>query len=394
MNTFDFCCGLIIFLIICCGICGNVLSFIVWTKGRRCKKLPGGIYLRALTVSDTIALCIPAMNEAISLVSSVNPKLENDFLCKLEIVGRHFGLMVSSWIIVSFTLDRTVAIFRPATPKKLISTKGTIALMVIIFLVNFVLNLPYGIVHEATQTAVTQSSGPAAEPQMAINLSDRHRNESDSLTTVSFETETIIVGYKKQCLADRSSFFHYANWYHIWFMDVFLIFIIPFTLMTGSNLTVLYFIVTRKHSTMKKLDKKIKAVTMRAVTISVMHCVTSGAFSMSVLIPGFLTRAFSVKYSDEYYISKITLILAILNHSINFLLYSVFGSEFRRDLTDLIRKKPSTVHPDASTHQRNGVSGEDKSAVRDSSQYKIGDESKSAGDETKTGKTSTSAMFA
>ena len=111
MNTFDFCSGLILFLIIIFGIVGNALSFVVWSKGRRCKKLPGGIYLRALAVSDTTALAIPALNEAINLVSQFNPRTELGFFCKLEIVGRHFGLLVSSWIIVCFTIERTVVIF-------------------------------------------------------------------------------------------------------------------------------------------------------------------------------------------------------------------------------------------------------------------------------------------
>ena len=126
MNGFDLFCGILIFLIIGFGICGNVLSFLVWTKGRRCKKLPGGIYLRSLAVSDTIALLIPAFNEAITLVTPlVDTKDEHNFLCKLEIAGRHFGLMVSTWIVVSFTLERTVAIFKSAATTNLVSRKGT-----------------------------------------------------------------------------------------------------------------------------------------------------------------------------------------------------------------------------------------------------------------------------
>ena len=132
MNGFDLFCGILIFLIIGCGICGNVLSFLVWTKGRRCKKLPGGIYLRSLAVSDTIALLTPAFNEAVTLVSPLSTKDENDFLCKLEIVGRHYGLMVSTWIIVSFTVERTVAIFRTTATSILLSKKGTITLMVVL----------------------------------------------------------------------------------------------------------------------------------------------------------------------------------------------------------------------------------------------------------------------
>ena len=354
MDVFDFCSGLILFFIIIFGIVGNALSFIVWTKGRRCKKLPGGIYLRALAVSDTTALLIPAMNEAISLLSSVNPKHEISFICKLEIVGRHFGLLVSSWIIVFFTVERTIAIFRPTVSTGLISKTATITLMVIIFIVNLMMNFPFGVVYDIAEKTTTQSFGSTLD----TNYSARPENES-------LETETVVT--KRICTADRSNFFNYLNWYHIWFMDWFLIFIIPFALITGSNLTVLYLVVSRKNTSQTKLGSKVKGVTMRAVTISIMHCVTTGPFSISVLIPGYFSRALSVKYSQEYYINRVCLVLAFLNHAINFVLYSFFGSEFRRDCADIIWKKSSAVHPDGQTTPRpNGFTGEDKSVNGDS----------------------------
>ena len=370
MNGFDVCGGTILFLIICCGICGNLISLLVWNKGRRCKKLPGGIYLRALAVSDTIALCIPATNEAINLVSEFNPREESHWFCKVEIIGKHFGLLVSSWIIVAFTVERTLAIFRPGGQTSLISQKGTIILMIIIFLVNFILNFPFGVIYGMTETAITRQASPASLSTMELTQT---RNTSDSYTTEAVETATVIVGYKRRCTADRANFFHYLNWYHLWFMDAFLIFIIPFGLMTVSNLMVLYFITSRKNTARSKIDNKIKAVTMRAVTISVAHCVTSGGFAMSVLIPGFLKTAFGVKYSQEYYINKVFLILAFLNHSINFILYSFFGTEFRRDCTELFRKMSSRVIPGGVRPL--GTTGDDITGTDDSRMNKTGENS-------------------
>ena len=370
MDVFDFSCGLILTLIICCGIFGNVLSFLVWTKGRRCKKLPGGIYLKALAVSDTFALVIPALDLAVSLLSGHDPAKEYNFICKLEITGRHFGLLVSSWIIVCFTLERTLAIFRPASAFDLIDKKGMLVLMTFIFTVNFCLNFPFGVVYGVTEEAIVQHTGSNS------NLSRSQWNISDNFTTDSFETGTVIVGYKKRCSADRSSFFHYLNWYHIWFMDVFLIFIIPFGIMTASNFMVLYLVVSSKNSTQSKLDSKVRAVTMRAVTISVVHCVTSGPFAMGVLIPGYFDRALSVKYSQEYYISRVTLILAYTNHAINFLLYSFFGSDFRRDCTEIIKKKPTRVHPEGSNlRPSGGLTVDDRAGTENSRLNKTGENS-------------------
>ena len=352
MDAFDICTGLILFIIIIFGIIGNALSFIVWTKGRRCKKLPGGIYLRALAVSDTTALLIPAMNEAISLVTTFNPKHEISFFCKLEIVGRHFGLLVSSWIIVYFTVERTIAIFRPTLSTGLVGKAATITLMAAIFVVNLMLNFPFGVVYDVAETTTTQSTGLDS-------------NNSTATGNGSWETETLVT--KRICTADRSNFFNYLNWYHIWFMDWFLIFIIPFALITGSNLTVLYLIISRKNTSQTKLGSKVKGVTMRAVTISVMHCITTGPFSISVLIPGYFSRALYVKYSQEYYINRVCLLLAFLNHAINFVLYSFFGSEFRKDCAEIVFKKQSSVYPEGQPSSRiNEHTGDDKSMTMDS----------------------------
>ena len=345
MHAYDFCAGIVLLLIIVFGICGNILSFLVWTKGRRCKKLPGGIHLRALAVSDTLALCIPAVNETITLVSEYSPKDEFDFFCRLEIVGRHFGLLVSSWIIVCFTLERTLAMFRPGKPTYLISKKGAITIMTLIFVVNFFLNLPYGVVYGETETPITESKTSAGHAELDQFINNSAINDSDNYTTEVPNTVTYVVGYKKSCSADQASFFHYLNWYHIWFMDAFVIFIIPFSLITASNLIVLFLIISKRSMAHNHLDAKIRAVTKRAVTISISHCITSGGFSMAVLFPGYLYKAFNVKYSQEYYISKVTLILAFANHSINFLLYSFFGSDFRQDCKELFRVKSPRVHP-------------------------------------------------
>ena len=353
MNGFDLFCGILIFLIIGCGICGNVLSFLVWTKGRRCKKLPGGIYLRSLAVSDTIALLTPAFNEAVTLVSPLSTKDENDFLCKLEMVGRHYGLMVSTWIIVSFTVERTVAIFRTTAATILLSKKGTITLMVVIFVVGFIMNLPYGIVYEITQVAETNRS---VHP-FSLKQSEELGNNS----SMSLGSRAMTVGYRRKCSADKVSMFHFENWYHIWLMDVFMIFIIPFTLMTGSNLVVVYFLVARKTSMVTKLDSKIRAVTIRAVAISVMHCLSSGSFTMSTLFPEFLDKAFNVKHSNEYYGYHITLLLAYINHAVNFLLYSFLGTDFRRDCSDFYHKKALIVHPEGLSQQQSKSRGDGQS---------------------------------
>ena len=357
MNAFDLCSGLILTLIICSGIVGNVISFLVWTKGRRCRKLPGGIYLRALAVSDTVALCIPAFNEAITLMTEYNPANNYDFLCRLEITGRHFGLMVSSWIIVCFTVERTLAIARPTTSSNLLSKKGTMVIMIAIFVVNFIMNLPFGIVYGHTTKQIVQPSAQVTD------LSGNDRNST---------VDQSVVVYKNVCSADRASVFHLLNWYHIWLINAFLIFVIPFGIITLSNLVVLYLVNSSRRTTRLKMGSKIRAVTVRAVTISVTHCVTTGGFSMLALIPGYLDRALNIKNSQEYYMRIINLVLSYVNHAVNFILYSFFGSDFRRDCAEVLFKRSALVHPARSmVRPSGGMARDGKPGTGDSQPNKI-----------------------
>ena len=89
--------GIVLLIIIVLGVAGNTVSMLVWSKGRRCSRSPCAIFLRALAVSDTFALCIPALNEAVGLIVGVYPNHQNVVICKIEVFGRHFGLLVSSW---------------------------------------------------------------------------------------------------------------------------------------------------------------------------------------------------------------------------------------------------------------------------------------------------------
>ena len=328
-----FCLGVILSCAIFLGIVGNLMSYFVWTKDRRCKKLPGGVYLKALVISDTIALCIPATNEAIILLTRNDPRKNNLFFCKMENVGRHFGLLVSSWIIVCFSIERTMAIVKPRKTVALTDKQRIIVIVLGIFIVNFLLNLPYGIVYHIMKNAgesTWTSSFNTTSNHNFSEINDSNANGGGNVTS-----------YKFICGSDPASLFAFLNWYHIWFMDFVLIFIVPFTLITLSNITVLVLSIAQKNK-LNGQGSRTFAVTSRAIAVSVVHCLTTGPFSILVLIPEFSDRALKV----HYFITKVSVVLVYMNHSLNYVLYSVFGTDFRRDCLELICKKSSTVYPE------------------------------------------------
>ena len=56
LHTYKFVAGMIFILIITFGIAGNVISFVIWLRGDRCRIFQISVYLVALSVTDTIVL--------------------------------------------------------------------------------------------------------------------------------------------------------------------------------------------------------------------------------------------------------------------------------------------------------------------------------------------------
>ena len=385
--------GLILFIIIVLGVAGNGISMLVWIKGRRCRKSPCAIFLRALSVSDTFALCIPALNEAVGLIVGAYPNHQNIIICKTEVFGRHFGLLVSSWIIVFFSIERTLSVLQPLKQRWWDNKRNSAKLICGIFIFVFVLNIPYAFVYDivpveyshnrslAPTTNADTDNVPGQNRSINSENFDRRRQDhnvkteckkrSFNLSALEGDTDIANVGAKNvslddttdiweirdamtitenntrkgaECGSNPSSLFSFYNWYHIWLMDFALIFVLPFTIITACNVTVIYFIVClRKDLSSAMGSRRALAVTKRAIAVSVMHCITTGPFSVFVLIPGLAEKAFGVKYSTEFYLLTGVMIFAYLNHGINYILYSVFGSDFRRDCVELFRLRPVSL---------------------------------------------------
>ena len=93
-------------------------------------------------------------------------------------------------------------------------------------------------------------------------------------------------------------------------------------------------------------DSLRNGVTARALAISLVHVISSAPFSIAVLVPGFVENAFVRETGYYYYVGMVASFCTYLNHGCNFVLYSFFGTDFRRDTADLFGIKPSGVLPE------------------------------------------------
>ena len=333
-KTFDLGIGLCLICMICLGMIGNIISFLVWKIGRRCKNLPGGLYLRALAVADSMVLCISATDRASGFLTEVRPRNLNIVFCKVETTLFHFGLILSSWIVVCFTTERTIAVCKIKRSKKWMGKTTTVSIIIFLTTISFLVNLPYTIGCKLLfmpdgkyyHVTVVTSNVDVVHP---LN----HTNE----TNISEKFE--------YCGADPSSFiYQHEKSYHFWFLDFVLIFAVPSAIITVCNIIVLCKIAFHRKKLSK--DPRWNGVTARALAVSLVHVISSAPFSIAVLVPGFVENAFVRETGYYYYVGMLASFCTYLNHGCNFVLYSFFGTDFRRDTVDLLGRKPSGVLPE------------------------------------------------
>ena len=332
-RDFDVGIGLCLAFLICFGVTGNIISFLVWSKGRRCKNQPGGLYLRALAITDSVVLCISATDKATGLLFEMRPRNLNILFCKVETTTLHFGLIASTWIVVCFTAERTIAMCRLKSSAMWTSKKTSISVILLIIIVSFLLNIPYAVGCKL----LIKSDGKYSHTSVVTSDMEAF-SDSDNIT------QTFIY-----CGADPRSFiFVHEKEYHFWFLDFVLIFIIPTIIITVCNITLLCVIAFRQKDVQIKRTSYRSGLTARAVAVSLVHCISSAPFSVAVLVPGFIENAYIREIEHYYYVGIIVSFLAFVNHGSNFILYSFFGTDFRRDTRELFGKRPTWVRPDTS----------------------------------------------
>lgn len=108
----------IIPIILTVGLCGNVISLLVF----RCsgmRKMSASLYLASLALADISVLLLYVLPEWIKHgLSYINPDasigfLEINIVCQLRMFLAYFSRMISSWVMVAFTVERFMGVCYP-----------------------------------------------------------------------------------------------------------------------------------------------------------------------------------------------------------------------------------------------------------------------------------------
>lgn len=277
------------------GLVGNILSMLTWSRGRH-RSTSTAALLTALAVMDTVVLTMPALEYWVMSVFKILLRQHNTYACKLFGFASYFGPSSSSWIIVLVTGERLVSIWFPVKVRLFCTrAKVCICLAVVCCLLAAIYS-PF-----------------LVETNLFI---------SESQNTTS-------------CDWDQQGSF-YIHFYRVWmWIDLCLLFMIPFILIVIGNSLILYKLLKSRHILRRQGEnashrtRVANAFTIRAIILSI--------FFLICLLPVTTNEVYLAHTGvNNATANNISNILLYANSALNFILYCVVGSGFRKDMKSVL----------------------------------------------------------
>ena len=332
--------GICLVVIIIFGFVGNAVSFLVWTKGKRCKNCPGTVYLRFLAIADIIVLLIPALELTVYLLEpTIYLRDLNSVFCKIFPICPYFCVQMSTWIVVCLTMEQTVAICRPFQSIASCRKWRQYGLVVLIIAISFLDNIPVFLSFNWDLKYTYHSK--------AVN--DSRNNSSDTRNIENENTETTLQSSDR---LEEDDILSYSDYFckgmplsseHVFIVQLGVIAVIPIITLSVCNIIIISKLFRRDKSLARTGSKTygqtrntlLASMTARTVAISFVQCVTS--FPIVTMDIYFLFHQASSTTSMVYIVCNT---IYYLNNAINVIFYCLLGRSFRQDCVDLFTRKP------------------------------------------------------
>lgn len=144
------------FILTTLGIIGNILSILIFLSPRY-RRQSSHFYLLSLALSDLCFLIINLLEDTFRNHNQLYQSRINfldrssSLICILVQYARNQTRSLSSWIIVSFTIERLIVVFHPLKRaiicRRKIARRGVFILFIITVLVNINVPFHYGIIN-------------------------------------------------------------------------------------------------------------------------------------------------------------------------------------------------------------------------------------------------------
>ena len=295
-------------IIIVLGTIGNTLSFVVYSR-RKQRQKPLSIYMRSLAVADTcmlILLCADWLN-----YKYLHQRTE--FRCIATDYLQHLMFNICEYILVAITFSRLMAIVHPLRAAK--KTTQTKFIVIVIVVLSVVVNLYY-------------------------------------IWTTEFLVRK--KGHKIIYACMTGQHFNGIITFIMWF-DTTKSFIIPMSLIFVGNVCIVCSLRDRKRSKIIEMQRELamEARRRKENKITMMLVMVTFVFLILVLpyFVYYMYRYFvyhekkdAKSAATDCLVTAICLKLWYSNNAVNFYVYALFGTQFRKELKELFTRK-SLVGP-------------------------------------------------
>ncbi len=296
------------------GLVGNLLAFLVYSRPSLRQSVTS-LYFRVLAVIESVVLVSGGIFLFLLATFHYDWRIQSTAVCKIVGPVMAVSCYQSCWVLVLMSIDRFIGVYFPHKYRQFCSKSRARTGIILTFL------------------AILISVGGFLVA--ALDLT------SD----------------KGNCTISKTYTYFYAHVYQ--FMDMTLLNLVPTIVLVTLNLAIVVKIskasAKRQTANGGKNESKVSSATVILLSVSVIYFLCTIPSSTAFLVKQHFRRSGSPRAGAQIYLyQSICDTLYILNHAINFFLYCVHGSGFRKELAALFGMKvvgSSSSYSSTGTHQ-------------------------------------------
>ncbi|XP_060554902.1 mu-type opioid receptor-like [Ruditapes philippinarum] len=299
-----------IFLVV--GTFGNCLTITVLTR-RKNKISPTSVYLTSLAISDLIVLWAALLFQYLKQAYDFDMSSFSSVQCKLLLFFSYFSLQFSSFMIVFVTVERVICVLLPQKAKKICRTRSALAVSVASFLILFLVNAHWLFVIDVQTVEIHK-----------LNVSIR-KSECMPLT----EADKLFIE-------------------NVWpWIDLVIFYLIPsFVLIVGSLAIIIRLRVNKSKrqtqiaplsNSQSATDKMSAQLTRMLLVLDIVFvvCTTPITVYLTIFTDELSASDDTRTYTTNELVWATVCMLMFFNNTINFVLYFLSGSKFRKEVKKL-----------------------------------------------------------
>ena len=319
--------------ILLAGVIGNVLTIVICRRPETMSSM--SVYFVTLAGSDLLSLIVNALNQWIYYTFNTDLMSLHTFACKVIGWLIYVTGVLSSWILVAMTVQRAVCVLWPHRADLLCSARNSkaIALSITLFIAVLHCHVLYGL------DVVVYNDGTHTTNNTTMTFSDD--TNTTHIAVVAFSGSTVTA---TSCIVKREYMVYLSFWKWV---DLFIFSVLPWLCLVVSNSVLLWTLNVSIRQAQHSLGsahtdgfsgrkKQASSLTVTLFVVSMAFIVLNLPISCLQLVGFFHHMAGSLDYLYQSkfiaYCNEIALAMWEANSAVNFYLYCLTGSRFRKEL--------------------------------------------------------------